>query len=71
MITQVRELRNRINHNEPICFVNKKCDFSYARKMYRLISEFLSWIDPEIMPSLKEVDKVLKTIDKEEQKQKI
>ena len=71
VITQVRELRNRINHNEPICFVNKKCDFSYARKMYRLISEFLSWIDPEIMPSLKEVDKVLKTIDKEEQKQKI
>ena len=49
---------------------NKKYDFSYARKMCRLISEFLSWIDPEIMPSLKEVDKVLKTINKEEQKQK-
>ena len=63
-------MRNRINHNEPICFVNKKCDFSYVREMYRLISKFLSWIDPEIMPSLKEVDKVIKTIDKEEQTQK-
>ena len=70
VITQVRELRNRINHNEPICFVNKKCDFSYVREMYRLISKFLSWIDPEIMPSLKEVDKVIKTIAKEEQNQK-
>ena len=38
--------------------------------LFRSISEFLSWIDPEIMPSLKEVDKVIKTIDKEEQKQK-
>lgn len=38
--------------------------------MYTVISDFLTWIDPEIMPSLKEVDKVLKVIDKEENKQK-
>lgn len=37
--------------------------------MYRLISQFLSWIDPTIMPSLQEVDKVLKIISKEEKKQ--
>ena len=37
--------------------------------MYRLISQFLSWIDPAIMPSLQEVDKVLKIISKEEKKQ--
>ena len=51
VILRIRELRNRINHNEPICFVNKKCDFSYVKDMYRLISQFLSWIDPAIMPS--------------------
>lgn len=68
-ILRIRELRNRINHNEPICFVNKKCDFSYVKDMYRLISQFLSWIDPAIMPSLQEVDKVLKIISKEEKKQ--
>ena len=68
VITQVRELRNRINHNEPICFVNKKCDFSYVKGMYTIISDFLTWIDPEIMPSLKEVDKVCKIIEKEENK---
>lgn len=70
IIVQVRELRNRINHNEPICFVNRKCDFSYVRCMYAIISDFLTWIDPEIMPSLREVDKVCKIIDKEENKQK-
>lgn len=53
IIVQVRELRNRINHNEPICFVNRKCDFSYVKGMYTIISDFLTWIDPEIMPSLK------------------
>lgn len=70
IIVQVRELRNRINHNEPICFVNRKCDFSYVKDMYTLISNFLTWIYPEIMPSLRKVDKVCKIIDKEENKQK-
>lgn len=68
-ISKVRELRNRINHNEPICFVNKKCDFSYVREMYGLIMDFLSWMDKEIPASLCEVDKVISVIDKEERKQ--
>lgn len=70
IIMQVRELRNRINHNEHICFVNRKCDFSYVKDMYTIISNFLTWIYPEIMPSLRKVDKVCKIIDKEENKQK-
>ena len=70
IIVRVRELRNRINHNEPICFVNRKCDFTYVKDMYKEISDFLTWIDPEIMPSLKEVDRVLQVINKEESKQK-
>ena len=48
----------------------RKCDFSYVKGMYTIISDFLTWIDPEIMPSLKEVDKVCKIIEKEENKQK-
>ncbi len=70
IIVQVRELRNRINHNEPICFVNRRCDFSYVKDMYRKICDFLTWINPDIMPSLREVDKVCKIIEKEENKQK-
>lgn len=38
--------------------------------MYSIISDFLTWIDLEIMPSLREVDKVRKIIEKEENKQR-
>lgn len=65
----IRKFRNRINHNEPICFVNGQMDFSYVRNTYQIIIKTLSWIDPEIIPSLYEIDKVLKVIDKEERKQ--
>ena len=36
--------------------------------MYALIVKLLTWIDPDIMQSLKEVDKVQKVISREEQK---
>lgn len=66
---EIREFRNRIFHNEPICFVNNKIDFSYARNIYELITGVLRWIDPKIHTSLLEIDKVLKVIDDEERKQ--
>lgn len=66
---EIREFRNRIFHNEPICFVNNKIDFSYARKIYALITGVLGWIDPKIHTSLLEIDRVLKVIDDEERKQ--
>lgn len=50
--------------------INQKADFSYVKGMYAIISDFLTWIDPEIMPSLREIDKVCKIIEKEENKQK-
>lgn len=49
--------------------MHKKRDFSYARGMYHLLMDFLSWIDPSIPASLAEVDKVLAVIDREEKKQ--
>lgn len=65
----IRNFRDRINHNEPVCFVNGQLDFSYVRDMYHVISNFLIWIDPVIMSSLQGVDRVLDIIDKEEKKQ--
>ena len=52
-----------------LCIQSSKCDFSYVKDMYGLISRFLSWINPAIMPSLQEIDKVQRTISKEEKKQ--
>lgn len=66
---EIREFRNRIFHNEPVCFVNNKIDFSYARSIYASIINILVWIDPKIKTSLLEIDRVLKVIDDEERKQ--
>lgn len=52
MVKQIRDLRNRISHNEPLCFNNKAYDMSYASDMYVMISDFLNWIDPQITTSL-------------------
>lgn len=68
-IIKIREFRNRINHNEPICFNSNNMNFSYVRDMHKTIIDFLSWIDPDIIISIYEIDKVIKTIDKEETKQ--
>lgn len=68
-LVAIRELRNRISHHEPICFVNQKCDFSYVKDMHQTIMNFLSWINPTIPSQLSEVDKVLSSIAKEEKKQ--
>lgn len=69
ILFDIREFRNRIFHNEPICFVNNKIDFSYAKDIYASIINILTWIDPQIPISLHELDRVLKVIDDEEKKQ--
>ena len=51
-VQQIRILRNRISHNEPICFNNKSFDLTYAKEMYNLLKDFLNWIDPQIVVSL-------------------
>lgn len=48
-ILRIRKLRNRISHNEPLCFIGNKYDMEYAKDMYMRIVEFLSWIDPDII----------------------
>lgn len=52
-IQKIRKLRNRISHNEPLCFNGKAFDMTYVTEMYNCIVEFLSWIDTSI---LKEMD---------------
>lgn len=52
-IQEIRTLRNRVSHNEPLCFKDKAFDMAYAKDMYVMISNFLGWISPEIMVSLR------------------
>ena len=68
-IQEIRTLRNRVSHNEPLCFSNKAYDMTYAKEMYNKINDFLSWINPNIMVSLKNesLDNVCKEIGRAEQ----
>ena len=69
MIQEIRMLRNRVSHNEPLCFSNKVFDMTYVKEMYAKINDFLSWINPEIMVSLRNesLDSVCLEIDKTEE----
>lgn len=65
-LNNIRVFRNRINHNEPICFSGNNIDFTYARKVYDSIINVFSWIDPEILTYIKDIDKVQINIAKAE-----
>lgn len=61
-LTKVRKFRNRINHNEPICFVGTAIDFSNTLAVYTSILNLMTWIDPELEAWIKSFDKIAQTI---------
>lgn len=63
-LDKVRRFRNRINHNEPICFSGNTIDFTETLKVYNSIIKILIWIEPELVKLLTGLDKVQKTIDR-------
>lgn len=63
-LTKVRQFRNRINHNEPICFIGSSIDFSDTLAVYNSILKLMIWINPELISWSKGIDKVQSTITK-------
>ena len=63
-LDKVRRFRNRINHNEPICFSGNNIDFTEAIGVHDSITNLLTWIDPEIIKLIADIDQVKRTIDK-------
>jgi hypothetical protein len=47
-LNKVRKFRNRIYHNEPICFDQNLIDFTEAHEIKNEIYEILSWIDNDL-----------------------
>lgn len=60
----IKEFRNRINHNEPVCFQANTINFSTSIQVYRAIRKTVRWIDPNLLPFFKEFDLVLEEIGK-------
>lgn len=57
-LDKVRRFRNRINHNEPICFKGDKIDFTETMEVYSSIINLLNWINPQITKFAFDLDKV-------------
>ncbi|MEZ4808878.1 MAG: Abi family protein [Allomuricauda sp.] len=57
-LNSIRQFRNRINHNEPICFVGNSVDFTKTEEVYNSIKEILKWIDPKLENWIKDMDRV-------------
>lgn len=47
-LNKVRKFRNRIYHNEPICFNASNIDFSAAHNIKNEIYDLLNWIDTDL-----------------------
>lgn len=57
-LLKIRMFRNRINHNEPVCFVGDSIDFSETRAVYNAIIHILNWIDPKLLGYIASIDEV-------------
>jgi hypothetical protein len=48
MLKDIREFRNRIYHNENICFDNITIDFTHASKIKADVYKLLEWMDTDL-----------------------
>lgn len=63
-LNRVRQFRNRINHNEPICFTGSAIDFTNAIAVYASISSLITWLDSELATWIGNFDDIKQTIAK-------
>ncbi len=59
----IRNFRNRIYHNEPICFNGTAIDFSSTYAIRQHILDMLNWIDPELSIFTVQFDRLDQQID--------
>lgn len=50
VLNDIRTFRNRVYHNEPVCFNNGSFDISRAYQIRNSIMDLLSWLSPDIPP---------------------
>ncbi|WP_165793078.1 Abi family protein [Sphingobacterium haloxyli] len=62
MLREIREFRNRVYHNEPICFKGNIVDFSQAIQIRKYILEITSWIDPKLLAVMIYYDNIMNKI---------
>ncbi len=63
-LNKIRRFRNRINHNEPICFVGSNIALTIPIETLEAIYTLLKWINPETLKLLEEFNDVENQIRK-------
>lgn len=56
ILNEIRLFRNRLSHNEPICFAGFNYDCRLPRRIHQDIIKILSWIEPDIVTWIKPLD---------------
>ena len=62
-LNSIRQFRNRINHNEPICFVDNKFSYSEIQAIHQSIYELLRYIDDRLIDFLESIDNTEETLN--------
>ena len=57
-LNKIRMIRNRISHNEPICFKGTFLDFAEIEGAYLILLELISWINPDLNNWMKDLNQV-------------
>lgn len=57
-LDRIRDFRNRIYHNEPICFNGNNIDFAYATQIKNELYELLNWIDIDLPAYVRTFDSI-------------
>ena len=67
-LAKINDLRNRIEHHEPICFLSNNAiiDTNYTRQRYNLILQLFTWMNinsGELLYGLDHIQNVCNEID--------
>ncbi|KEQ29899.1 hypothetical protein N180_19865 [Pedobacter antarcticus 4BY] len=57
-LDSIRAFRNRIYHNEPICFLNNTIDFTHVENIIQSIYELTDWMDQDLKEYIEYFDNV-------------
>jgi len=58
LLCKIRDFRNRIYHNEPVCFNGTSVDFSYAVQIKNDLFYILDWLEPDIKKYVQQFDNI-------------
>lgn len=62
-LEEIQKFRNRVSHQEPICFSQNKIDCTRAEVVREQIFDLVKWIEPDLVPFFQGLDNIQDAID--------